>query len=122
MGVPLYVICPFSLVDFNVLSVFNFSLFDCSVSQCVPSWVYLTWYSQRFTDLAGFFLSHVQEVLSYYFFKYFLRSFLSFFSFWDPYHVIVGAFNVVPEVSDLIFFNYFFYIVFCGSDFHHPVF
>ena len=33
------------------------------------------------------------------FFKYFLQSFLSLSSFWDPYNVTVGAFNVVPEVS-----------------------
>jgi len=32
-------------------------------------------------------------------FKYFLRSFLSLFSFWDPYNANVGEFNVVPEVS-----------------------
>ena len=30
--------------------------------------------------------------------KYFLRSFVSLFSFWDPYNVNVRAFNV-PEVS-----------------------
>ena len=32
-------------------------------------------------------------------FKYFLRPFLSLFSFWDPYDGNVGTFNVVPEVS-----------------------
>ena len=32
-------------------------------------------------------------------FKYFLRSFLSLSSFWDPYNANVGEFNVVPEVS-----------------------
>ena len=31
--------------------------------------------------------------------KYFLGSFLCLFSFWDPYNVNIGAFNVVPEVS-----------------------
>jgi hypothetical protein len=35
---------------------------------------------------------------SYYPFKYFLRSFLSLFSFWDPYNGNTGAFNVVREV------------------------
>ena len=36
----------------------------------------------------------------------------------------VDAFNVVPEVSYAIFiffFLSFFYILFCISDFHHPV-
>ena len=44
------------------------------------------------------FLYHVREVFSYYLFKYFLRSF-SLFSFWDPYNMNEGAFNVVPVVS-----------------------
>ena len=37
-------------------------------------------------------------------------SFLSVFSFWDPYNVDVGVFNVVPEVSWVlfIFFSFFF--------------
>ena len=52
-----------------------------------------------FLDLVNYFLSHVREVFSYYLFKYFLRSFLSLFSFWDPYNSNAGAFNVVPEVS-----------------------
>ena len=28
-----------------------------------------------------------------------IRSFLSLFSFWDPYNMNAGAFNIVPEVS-----------------------
>ena len=43
MGVPLYVICHFSFVAFNMLSVFNFCQFDYYVSQCVPPWIYLAW-------------------------------------------------------------------------------
>ena len=35
--------------------------------------------------------------------------FLCLFSFWDPYNVNIGAFNVVPEVSGrLHFFSFFF--------------
>ena len=52
-----------------------------------------------FLDLGGYFLSHDREVFEYNLFKYFLESLLSLFSFWDPYNVNVGAFNVVPEVS-----------------------
>ena len=39
---------------------------------------------------------------------------LSLFSFWDPYNVNVGEFNVVPEVSEAIFisFHSFFFILF----------
>ena len=100
MGVPSYVICHFSLVAFNVLSlVFNFRQCVYYVSWCVPPWVYPVWDSLCFLDLVDYFLSHVREVFSYYLFKYFLRYFLSLFSFWDPYNANVGAFNIVPEVS-----------------------
>ena len=44
----------------------------------------------------GMFSTFVTLFLS---FKYFLRPFLSLFSFWDPYDGNVGTFNVVPEVS-----------------------
>ena len=53
----------------------------------------------HFLDLGDGILSLVKEVFSYYVFKYFLRHFLSLFSFWDLYNENVVAFNVVPEVS-----------------------
>ena len=41
MGVPLYVICHFSLVAFNILSLsLVFIIFDYCVSLCVPPLVY----------------------------------------------------------------------------------
>ena len=52
-----------------------------------------------FLDRGDCFLSHVREVFNYYLFKYFLRSFICFFSFQDPYNVNSDAFNVVPKVS-----------------------
>ena len=47
MGVPLHVICHFSLVAFNILSLsLTFvSLITVCVSQCVPPWIYPAWYS-----------------------------------------------------------------------------
>ena len=56
-------------------------------------------------------------------FEYFLGSFLSLFSFWDPYNANAGVFTVVPEASQsgIHCFHSFFYILFCGSDFHHAV-
>ena len=61
-----------------------------------------------FLDMIDYSLSHIREVFSYYLFKYFLRSFLSFFSFWDLYNENVGAFNVAPEISWLYpFFSFF---------------
>ena len=80
MGVPLCVICLFSLVAFNNFSFFNFCRFDYYVSWHVSLWVYPVWDSLRFLDLSGYFLSHVREVFDYNLFKYFLRSFLSLFS------------------------------------------
>ena len=61
--------------------------------------VYPVWDSLHFLDLGDCLLSHVREFFSYYLFKYFLRSFLSLFSFWDPYNVNVDAFDIVLEVS-----------------------
>ena len=106
MGVPLYVICHFSLVAFNILSVFTFCQFDYSVSRCVPPWVYPLWGSLYFLDLVDYFLSHVWEVFSYYIFKYFLRSSVSLFSFLDPYNVNIGVFR--PLRLSLFFFPFFF--------------
>ena len=83
----------------SFLFVFNFCQFDYYVSHRVPPWVYPVWDSLHFLDLSDCFLSHVREVFSYYLFEYFLRPFLSLFSFWNPYNVNVGVFNVVPEVS-----------------------
>ena len=100
MGIPLFVIFRFSLAAFN-----NFSLsliFANLIIMClwrVSPWVYPVWDSLHFLDLGGYFLSHVREVFDYNLFNYFLGSFLSLFSFWDPYNANVVAFNVVPEVS-----------------------
>ena len=125
MGVPLYVICHFSLVVFNILPVFNFCQFDNCESWCVPPWDYPAWDPLCFLELVDCFLYYVWEVFSYYLLKYFLRSFLSLSSFWDPYNVNVGAFNVVPEVSCHCFSFFSLLILFCiwscSSDFHHSV-
>ena len=59
MGVSLYVICYFSLVALNILSVFNLCQFDYCVSWCVPPRVYPAWDSLCFLDLVDYFLSLV---------------------------------------------------------------
>ena len=79
MEIPLYVICCFSLVAFNIFSVFNFCQFHYYVSQCVPTGLIL-YETLCFLDLGDCFLSHVKEVFSYNVVKYFLRPFLFFFS------------------------------------------
>ena len=61
MGVPLCVICHFSLVAFNILIfVFNFFQFDYYVSWYVHPWFFPDWDSLCFLDLVDYFLSHVQ--------------------------------------------------------------
>ena len=72
-----------------------------------------------FLDLSGYFLPHFREIFNYYLLKYFLMAFLSIF------FLNVGAFNIVSEVSEIVFisFNYFFlsasfistYPLFCPS-------
>ena len=120
MEVPLYVICCFSLVAFNILSLYL--IFVSLITMCFGlfligfilagtlcvSWAWLT-----------NFLSHVREVFRYYLFRYFLRSFLSLFSFWEPYNANVGAFNVIRGLLGC--FHSFFFILFHGTDFHHFV-
>ena len=97
MGVPLYVICHFSLVAFN-----NFSLsliFANLVTMCLgvfplgfilpgtlcASW---TWVTISLPMLGKFSTIISSNIFSG----------LPLFSFWDPYNANDGAFNVVPEV------------------------
>ena len=99
MGVPVYVICPFSLVAFSILSLsLIVVIFDYCVSLCVPPAACPAG-NALLPGLGLVLLPHVGEVFSCYFFRYFLRSFLCFFSLQDPYNANVSAFNVVSEVS-----------------------
>ena len=77
----------------------------------ISPWIYPVWHSLGFLDLGGYFLPHVREVFNYYFLKYFLMAFLFVFFFWDSYDSNVGAFDIVPEVSEvvLISFNFFLF-------------
>ena len=115
MGVPLYVVFfPLLLFTFN-LSLIFVSLIT-HVSRYVPPWVYAAWGSLCSLDLADYFLSQMREFFSYYLLRYFLRSFLSLFSFWDPYNGNVCAFTVVPTVSLAVFFFclFVFISIFCS--------
>ena len=67
----------------------------------------------HFLNLVDYFLFHVREVFSYYLFKHFLGSFLSSSSV-TPYNVNVGAFNVVPEVSQAVFIFFIILSIFCS--------
>ena len=60
------------------------------------------------------FVYGVRKCFNYYLLKYFLMAFLFVF-FWDSYDLNVGAFNIVPEVSEvvLISFNSFSFFPLC---------
>ena len=113
MGIPLYVIFCFSLAAFNIFSLDL--IFVSLINMCLG--VLLLGFNLSetlcFLDLGGYFLSHVREVFHYALFKYFLRPFLFLFFFWNPYNLNVGAFSVVPEVSEIVFnsFHSFFFIL-----------
>ena len=104
MGIPLCIICCFSLAAFNIYSLCL--IFLNLINMCLAPWVYPVWDSLGFLDLGGYF----REVFNYYLLKYFLMAFLFDFFFWNSYDLNVGAFDIVPEVSKvvLISFNSFF--------------
>ena len=77
MGVPLYIICHFSLVAFNnLLSLIFVYLITMCLSMFLLGFI-LPGTPLCFLDLGGFFISHVREVFNYNVFKYFFESFLS---------------------------------------------
>ena len=109
MGIPLWVICYFSLAAFNICSLCL--IFVNLINMCLGVfslgiillglWVSWTWVTISLPILGKF-----SAIIS----KYFLMAFLFVF-FWDSYDSNVGAFNIVPEVSEivLIYFNSFFF-------------
>ena len=68
----------------------------------VSPWVYSVWDSLGFLALGGYFLPHFREVFNCYLLKYFLMTFLFVFFFWNSNDSNVGAFDIVPEVSEVV--------------------
>ena len=155
MGIPLCVICCFSLAAFNICSVclilylgrfhLGFFLFgtlwvswtcviisfpilgkfSTIISSSIFSWSFFLSSSSGtlgFLDLDDYFLPHFRDVFNYYLLRYFLMAFL--FVFWDSYDSNVRAFNIVPDVSEivLISFNSFFFFPLCFIYFYHSIF
>ena len=83
----------------------------------VSPWIYTVWDSLGFLDLGDYFLPHFREVFNYYLLTYFLMTFLFVFFFWDSYDSNVGAFDIVPEVSEVVFisFDSFFFFFLSAS-------
>ena len=62
---------------------------------CVPLWVQILWESLGFLDfLEVYFLCQFGECFLLYLFKYVSNVLLLFFSFWYPYNLDIGTFQV----------------------------
>ena len=107
MGIPLCVICCFSLAAFNICSLCL--IFANLINMCLGVFCLgfnPVWDSLGVLDLSGYFLLHFREVFKYYLLKYFLMAFLFVFFFWDSYDSKVGAFDIVPEVSEVVLISF----------------
>ena len=88
------------------------------MSQHVPPWVYPVWDSVRFLDLSAFFLmlGKFSAIISS---NIFSGSFSS--PSGTPIMQMLLHYNIHKSQRSLRLssFNSFFFILFCGSDFHH---
>ena len=91
MGIPLCVICSFSLAAFNIcpLCLIFVNLINICLGGVSP-WVYPVWDSLGFLELGDYFLPHFREVFNYYLLKHVIMAFLFVF-FWDSYDSNVGC-------------------------------
>ena len=124
MGFPLHVTCCISLAAFNILSLCL--AFVSLISMCLAIFLhgFILYGTLCLLDLIDYFFIHVGKIFNYNLFKNFLLTFLFLFFFWDPYNSSVGAFNVVPEISETIFSSShsFYFILLFRSYFHHFIF
>ena len=105
----LYVPCCFSLVAFNILSLclIFVSLIRMCLGMFLLGFILFGTLCDSWTWI-DYYLLHVGEIFNYNLFKNFLIPFLLLFFFWDPYNLNVGAFDIMPEVSETILFFSFF--------------
>ena len=113
MGIPLYVICYFSLATFNTFSLYL--IFDSLINMYLAPCIYPVWDSLHFLDLFNYFLSHVKEVFNYNLFKYFLRPFLFLYFSVTPIiqmlvHLMLSPRSLRPSSILFILFS-----LFCSS-------
>ena len=120
MGIPLCVICCFSLAAFNICSLCL--IFVNLINMClggVSPWVYPVWDSLGFLGLGDYFFPH-REVFNYYLLKYFLMVFLFVFFFWTPMIQMLGCLTLSQRSLRLssfllIHFSFFLYISFIST-------
>ena len=112
-GIPLCVICCFSLAAFNICSLCLIFVNLINMHLEVFCLGFILFGTLGLLDLGDYFLPHFKEVINYYLLKYFFMVFLFAFIFLDSYDSNVGAFNIVAEVSEivLISFNSFFFFL-----------
>ena len=105
MGIPVCVICCFSLDVFNICSLCV--IFVNLINMCLGVFLlgFPVWDSLGFLDLGDYFLPHFRDVFGNYL-KYFLMVSLFFFFFWNSYDSNIGAFNTVPEVSEIVLISF----------------
>ena len=118
MGIPLRVICCFSLATFNICSLCL--IFVNLINMCLGVFCLgfnPVWDSPGVLDLSGYFLFHFREVFKYYLLKYFLMAFLFVFFFWNSYDLKVGAFDIVPEVSEVVLISFNSFSFFLSASF-----
>ena len=121
MGFPLCVTCCFSFAAFNILSLCL--VFVSLISMCLGVFFlgFILYGTLHLLDLIDYLLFPVGNIFNNYnLFKSFFMPFLFLF-FWDPYKLNVGAFDIVPEVSDTIlnsFHSFHFILLFRIKLFH----
>ena len=91
MGIPLCVICCFSLAAFNMCSLCL--IFINLINMCLGVFRlgFILFGTLSFLDLGDYFLPHFRKVFHYYLLKDFLMAFLFVFFFWDSSDSNVGA-------------------------------
>ena len=112
MGIPLCVICCFSLAAFNTFSLYL--IFDSLINMCLGV-LLLGFKPLCFQDLINYFLSHIREVFNYNLFKYFLSPFLFLFFFWDPCTSNVGCLMLSQSSLRLSSILFIFFSLFCSA-------
>jgi hypothetical protein len=109
MGLPLYVICFFSLTAFNILSLFSVLVVLMIIYHGVVLFlVKSVWCHGGFLNLNGHNFLEIWEIFHYYFIEYIMNPFcLHLFSFFDAHDSQVWSFDGVGE---------FLYIPFTGLE------
>ena len=120
---PSFVTCCFSLVAFNILSWCLVFVSLISTRLAVFLLGFILYGTLFLLDLIDYFLFHVGDIFTYTLSKDFLLLLFPFF-FWDPYNSKVGAFNILPDVSETILssFHSVYFILLFRNYFHNFIF